>query len=111
MLQIQDMYIGYCARQLCDFRHLKALLASTRRMASVPSSSNFFLIACIEASIPPLSPAHVCKGAVACVSSGFSNVVVALPMILLTTSPIPIGQTPGFLSKGISRHAVKALRK
>ena len=28
-------------------------------------------------------------------------------MILLTTSPTPIGRTPGFLSKAISLHAVK----
>ena len=35
-------------------------------------------------------------------------VITARPRILLITSSIPIGLTPGFLSKGLSFHAKKA---
>ena len=34
---------------------------------------------------------------------------MAFAMILLGTSPIPIGLTPGHLSSGMRRHATKAL--
>ena len=34
---------------------------------------------------------------------------MALPMILLTTSQILIGRTPGLLSKGMRRQAVNAM--
>jgi len=42
-----------------------------------------------------------------------SSVVVigmALPMILRTLSPMPMGRTPGHLSKAMSQHATKADR-
>ena len=35
---------------------------------------------------------------------------MALAMILLWTSPMPIGLTPGHLFRGISLHATKVLR-
>lgn len=42
--------------------------------------------------------------------SGWSSVRIALATILLGTSPIPIGRTPGHLSKGINLQATKALK-
>ena len=43
--------------------------------------------------------------------SGFRKETVALPIILLITSPIPIGLQPGFLSRGNRRPATYALKK
>ena len=42
--------------------------------------------------------------------SCFSRTRMALAIILLWTSPMPIGLTPGRLSRGINLHATKALR-
>ena len=42
--------------------------------------------------------------------SSVTVVAMALPMILLTVSPMPMGRTPGHLSKAMSRHATKADR-
>ena len=33
---------------------------------------------------------------------------IAFPMMRLETSQMPMGRTPGFLSKGIRRHAARA---
>ena len=77
-----------------QLRELNALLASTNRMASVFSCGNSELTACTTASIPEIWPA---------LSSGFWMSKMALAMIRLAVSPIPIGCTPGFLFKAIQK--------
>ena len=39
-------------------------------------------------------------------SSFFRHLVIVRPIILRITSPMPMGLTPGFLSKGINLHAL-----
>ena len=39
-------------------------------------------------------------------SSFFRRLVIVRPIILRLTSPMPMGFTPGFLSKGINLHAL-----
>ena len=45
-----------------------------------------------------------------CWTADFEMVIIALFTILLRTSPIPIGLTPGDLSRVINLHAVKAVK-
>ena len=92
------------------FSALNALLASINSIASVSGSSQIFHMASIEASVPPRNPAHVWSGAVAATISGCRSYTVNELIILLNTSPIPIGRTPGFLSRGMRQPATKARR-
>ena len=55
---------------------LKALSASTNSRHSLLSSSKLFLTACIAASMPECSPAHVCSVPTACMMSSFSSLVI-----------------------------------
>ena len=64
----------------------------------------------MAASQPPSWPAHTWSGPAAVWMSSLSTLRIALAMILLCTSPMPIGRTPGHLSRGINLHATKALR-
>lgn len=51
------------------------------------------------------------KGDAASLSSSFNKTETVLPIIHLSTSPIPIGRMPGFLSSGNSLHDVKLSSK
>ena len=42
--------------------------------------------------------------------SDFAILRMALPIILLAVSQMPIGQTPGFLSSGVRRQLTKPVR-
>ena len=72
---------------------LNALSASTNKIVLLPSSLNTELKACTAASHLHFLECFL------------KVVITARPGILLITSPIPIGLTQGFLSKGISLHA------
>ena len=84
------------------FRLLKALLASTRIIASVSGRSNSSRRAWMAASLPAFWPAHNCRGAAAWRTSLPMTFIRALPMMRRTTSHTPIGRTPCFLSRGMS---------
>ena len=85
---------------------LNALLASTRRMASVSLSRKASLIACIAASIP----AQSCNEPVASCRSPFVTVRMTLEIILLAVSHTPMDLTLGNLSSTINLHASSAER-
>ena len=92
------------------FRELNALEASTRSTPSVSLSVNRCLMAWIAASHPPFCPAHTCTDpAAACISS-LTIFNTDLDMMRRTTSPTPIGLTPGHLFSGIRRHATRAFK-
>ena len=97
-------------RAACRFSTLKALLASTNKIPSVEVFEKSFCMACIAASQPPTRPAHNCSGQVASAMSWPIMLNTALEMIRRGSSPIAIGLTPGFLSKGTSLHVTKAQR-
>ena len=80
------------------------------KIPSVEVFEKSFCMACIAASQPPTRPAHNCRGQVASAMSWPIMLNTALEMIQRGSSPIAIGCTPGFLSKGTSRHATKAQR-
>ena len=58
--------------------------------------------------MPPGWPAQSWRDPAVCWISGFTTDRTALPKMRLATSQIPMGRTPGFLSRGISRHAAEA---
>lgn len=87
-------------------RELKALSASTRSNASVDCSSQMSLMACTAASHPLPWSAQSCKFPTQLIISDLMTDSVAFPKILCSTSPTPIGLTPGVLSNGINRQAV-----
>ena len=92
------------ARQL---RQLNALEASANITPSLSSLLKTSLMAWIATLLPHSCPAHSCMYPVARCISSLSIPRTAFPIILLTTSPTPIGRTPGFLSRAISLQAVK----
>ena len=63
------------------------------------------LMECIEASTPDICPAQSCKGPAACWMSAPITDKTTLAIMRLTTSPTPIGLTPGSLPKAISLQA------
>ena len=88
------------------FSELKAFEASTSKAASVSSASKILRMACIAASPPLFWPVHTCMAPLALITSCFATLVTHLPIILLITSPTPIGRTsPLPLSSGIRRLA------
>ena len=93
-------------RQTSLLRWLNALDASARRMASIAGLSTSARIAWIAASISLSCPAH--SGRLPTASQISSPIIymysTAFPMICRSTSPIPIGLTPGFLSRGTRQH-------
>ena len=93
-------------RRTFRLRDLKALSASMSSNASVDCSSKMSLIACTAASHPLAWPAQSCKFPAQLIISGLVTDIIALPTILRSTSPTPIGRTLGFLARGIKRHAV-----
>ena len=94
-----DRCTGCCEGPLHDS---DALSASTSNTASVLIEANTLRRACMAASHPDGCPAQTWDTPAARVISLLSTVIRDLPMIRLRTSPIPIGLTPGFLSRGIS---------
>ena len=84
---------------------LNALEASTRMTASVSGDSEIWRIAWTADSQPARCPAHTCKAPVASWTSSRVTTEMALPMILLIVSPMPMGLTPGHLSRAINLQA------
>ena len=81
------------------------LSISTNSRHSLLSSSKLFLTACIVASTPDSSLAHVCSVPTAWMLSSFSSPVIVLPMIRRKHSPTPAGPMPlSFYLSGISLH-------
>ena len=64
----------------------------------------------MAASHLAVCPERTCKAPVTSFTADLVTCMMALPIILLNTSPIPIGLTPGHLSMAINLHAVKAFR-
>ena len=62
---------------------------------------------CTAASQPAKCPVHTCNGPAAAWMSSLIAVEIALPMIRRTVSPIPIGRTPGHLSRAMRWQATK----
>jgi hypothetical protein len=62
------------------------------------------------ASHSPSCPAHTWSDPAVVWTSCFTIASMALAVILRRVSAMPIGQTPGFLFRGASLHAVKAWR-
>ena len=90
---------------------LKAFSASTftRRTHSVLGSPSIEHMACMAVPKPPTWPAQTCRGPDPSLISEDRRERKALAAIHRGTSPIPIGRTPGSLSRGINRQATKAL--
>ena len=65
----------------------------------------------MEISQPDPSPALTCRFPTDLIMSSLCVWTTALPIILLMTSPTPVGCSPGFLSKGISLLAKNTSRE
>ena len=102
-------YLAFC-RATCQLSELNALLASTSRTPSVFEFKNASLVAWTAASAPAICPAHSCRGPAASWMSPLVTSRMAMAIILLAVSNIPIGQTPGFLSSAIKRQARRGER-
>ena len=89
---------------------LKAFSASKSSMACVSGFSNSLLELWIAYSIPHFWPKQSWKFFPILLRSDFIHWVIVLPIILLRDSPIPMGRTPGFLSRDIKRHELYAVR-
>ena len=87
--------LAFCS-VICQFRELNALVASTKRTLSVSFLSNRSLTEWIPASIPAICPAQSCVVPTASWMSRFVTEKIALDIILLTVSQMPIGRTPWF---------------
>ena len=87
---------------------LKAFSSSTSKTASVYSSLKIFSIASIAASDPVSCPTHNWSDSAEETTSFLSSDLMTFPVILRRISPTPIGRRPGFLSGGMSRHAINA---
>eukprot|EP00957_Ditylum_brightwellii_P145268 11064102-Ditylum_brightwellii.AAC.1 len=59
-------------------------------------------------SMPDLSPPHICLAPHASAASSPHTNRRALPTHLCKASPIPMGRTPGYLSRPINRPATYA---
>ena len=104
-----------CGQRICilcnaafRFNELNVLLASTNMTASVCSSSKISFMECMAASATDWRPVAICNGSAASWISFLIAHPMHFPIILRITSPTPIGRTPGFLLRGISRHATRA---
>ena len=91
-------------------RLLNAFVASTWKMAWHDGNSNTLLIAWMAASHPDCWSTHSCCTPATFKTSSLTIYRMALPIILLATSPIPMGLTPGCLSMTMSLHDVSAFR-
>ena len=81
---------------------LKALLTSTKSAASLSSELKAVLTACTTASIPEICPPHSRRHPEASWISALMTDSMALAMIRHAMSPMPMGQTPGLLSRAMS---------
>ena len=97
-------------RAISLLSELRAFSASISSMASVSGFSNSFLKLWIAYSIPHFWPKQSWKLFTRFLRSDFIHWVIVLPIILLRTSPIPMGCTPEFLSRCIRRHELYAVR-
>ena len=101
--------IGHITQMLCSktfrFIRLNALSASTNKIALLLSSLNIELKVYSAVSHPARWPAQSCKSPELSRIFLLKVFIAARPRILVITSPIPIGLTPGFLFKGISLNA------
>ena len=80
-------------------------VGASTRIASFSSESKAVLTACTAASIPEICPPHIWRQPEASWMSGFTIDSTALAIIPRAVFPIPIGRTPGFLSRAISWQA------
>ena len=103
----KDFYIFRASSLLSE---LKAFSASISSVASVSSFSNSFLKLWIACSIHHFWPKQSWKNFPRFLVSDFIHWVIVLPIILLRTSPIPMCRTPVFLSRGIRRNELCAVR-
>ena len=87
---------------------LKAFSTSTSKTASVDSSLKIFSIACIAASDPASCPAQTWSDPAEEKTSFLSTDTMTFSVILGRIPPTPIGRKPGFLFRGMSRHATNA---
>ena len=62
---------------------------------------------CIAALAPTSCPAQTCNEPAAFITSCLLIIVSTFPVIVLNTSPTPIGLNSGFLLRGINLHATK----
>ena len=62
---------------------------------------------CTAASHPDMCPAHTWRGPAESWMSSVMVAAIAFPMILRTVSPIPMGHTPGHLSRAIKSACYK----
>ena len=65
---------------------------------------------CIAALVPAICPPHIWRQPEASWMSNFTTDINALTTIRHAVSPMPIGRTPGFLSRVISWQARKGER-
>ena len=100
--------------KLCNitlqFMELNAFSTSNKRTAPVSTSGNISFMGWAAASSPTSWPALSCNDPAAFVISFLHNILTALPAILLSASPTPVGLKPGFLSNSINLLAVEASR-
>ena len=87
---------------------LKAFTASTNKTASVDSSLKIFSTVCIAASNPASYPAHTCSDPADEIPSFLIADAMTFPVIWRRVSSTPTGRKPGFLTRGMSRHATNA---
>ena len=87
---------------------LKAFTASTSETASVDSSLKIFSTVCIAASNPASYPAHTCSDPADEIPSFLIADAMTFPVIWRRVSSTPTGRKPGFLTRGMSRHATNA---
>ena len=90
-------------RATCLFQELSALLASTSSTASFLSDSKAVCTACTAALILEICPPHSWRHPEISCTSGLAILSIALAIIHLAMSPMPIGRTPRLLSKAIRR--------
>ena len=87
---------------------LKAFTALTSETASVDSSLKIFSTVCIAASNPASYPAHTCSDPADEIPSFLIANAMTFPVIWRRVSSNPTGRKPGFLTRGMSRHATNA---
>ena len=92
------------------FNELNALLASTSKTALLSGSLKAWFIACTAASVPAFWLPQSWNEPAASWMSPFVTERIAFAMFLLTTSQMPMGHTPGFLSSAVRRHDINGAR-
>ena len=97
----QSVWILWRAAYL--FRELNALLASTTSTASFSSDSRAVRTACTAASMPEICLPHSWTHLEISCTSGLTMLSIALAIIRLAVSPMPIGRTSGYLFRAVMR--------